>query len=70
MKIKPTLSNGNDIDNDTKISIIDGLGATIISKVYVYLNSCPIENKSNFGLWQYIKTLVSSDSSEQKTLVN
>lgn len=68
LKIKPTLANGDDIGDDTKISVIDGLGATIISKVYAYLNSCPIENNSNFGLWQYIKTLVSSDSSEQKNI--
>ena len=45
-KIRPTLANGD----DTKISMIEGLGATIISTVYAYLNSCPIENNPNFGL--------------------
>ena len=52
LKIIPTLSNGNDSGEDIKISIIDGLSATMISKVYAYLNYCPIEKNSNVGLWQ------------------
>ena len=62
LKVSPTLSTGSGIGEDT-FFIIDGLDAMVISKVNTHLNSCPIENNSNTGLWQYIETLVISGTS-------
>ena len=59
MKMKIVDSKGEAPGEDAKISVIDGLGHRILSRMTLYFNGIPIETNNFFGLWSALKTYTS-----------
>ena len=50
IKLKITKKNGEDIDENAKLNLIDGFSHRLLSRCTLYLNGTPIENSPYFGL--------------------
>lgn len=67
MMIKVTMADGKDIDPATHISAIDDIGERILSSSSIFLNGVQVENNSNFGLYNTIKTYFSMGKEDMET---
>jgi len=67
VKLKITQGNGEPLDENSHVSVIDGLGHTLISRSTVYLNSTICESNAYKGIWEYVKSIVSSRVSEESS---
>lgn len=69
IKLKVKRANGEDLGDDSRVSVIDGLAHTLISRCTVYLNSTICESNNFKGLWEYIKTITTSGVNEERTIL-
>lgn len=68
LKFKIVTSSGEKIKETDNITLIDGVGHSIISRCNVYLNGVPVENSTEKGLIEYVNTLLTSNVDEIKHL--
>ena len=71
LKIKITLKEGGELkegEEESELTVIDGLGHTIISRCNVYLNGTPVETSTSKGIYEYCKTIISLGDEEYKHL--
>ena len=58
-------NNANLTATNHSVTIIEGVGTSLISRCNVFLNSTPVESNAYMGLWDYIRTSISMTEEER-----
>jgi len=68
MKIRITKADGSPLDAASNVTVIDGMSHRILNRSSIYLNSCPIESNSYFGVTNLLRNYLNMDSEELKSV--
>jgi len=68
LKLKITKADGSNLDANSNVTIVDGIGNRILSRSSLYLNSTPIENNSYYGLTNAFKSYLNMSKDHLKSV--